>query len=98
MYACENDGPERIRGNGNKLPPPLFPGLSFTPPLLQPFYRGLSAQRRVEDAETAALKGIQTWLTRCKIPWLAGHWHSPMKRGGLFTLGLESHQQGTVSF
>lgn len=35
----------------------IFPGLSSTPPLLQPFYCGALVQQRPEDAETAALKG-----------------------------------------
>lgn len=39
-----------------------FTGLSSTPPLLQPFYRGASAQRRPEDAETAPLKGNSAFL------------------------------------
>lgn len=40
-----------------RQPPPLFSGLSSTLLLLQPFYRGASAQRRPEDAETVPLKG-----------------------------------------
>lgn len=40
----------------------IFPGLSSTPPLLQPFYRGASLQQRPEDAETAALKGNSAFL------------------------------------
>lgn len=39
----------------------IFPGLSSTPPLLQPFYWGAS-QQRPEDAETAALKGNSGFL------------------------------------
>lgn len=50
----------------------IFPGLSSTPPLLQPFYRGASVQQRPEDAETAALKGNSSFLltSLCRVAYL----------------------------
>lgn len=40
-----------------RQPPPLSAGLSSTALLLQPFYRGASTRRQLEDVQAAPLKG-----------------------------------------
>lgn len=71
-----------------RQPPPLFPGLSSTPLLLQPFYRGPSAQRRLEDAETAPLKGIAAFLLSTLIR-VGNHYVSDSLNASGYVWGAE---------